>query len=176
MASNVMLKKGYAKSLSKFLMLGGVFGVIFGVALFFQISEWGKQWERRKALVDSGAITPIDAYIAKKWISKYTSSKGMKGHASINIDHYVLIRSDSDDFRIRRSLGDKLWKSLDVNRKVKVYPIEEDYFIPLTDVGGHNWGRWVFLIGGSTPFLIGLLIYIISNKHNKRMDSTAYQR
>jgi hypothetical protein len=171
----VMLKKRDAKSLSKLLMLGGVFGVIFGVILFFQISEWGKQWERRKALVESGVITPIDGYIAKKWISKHTSSR-VNGSAHTDIDNYVLIRSKYDDFRIRRSLGDTLWESLSVNQKLKVYPIEGDYFIPLTDVGGHNWGRWVFLFGGSTPFLIGFLIYIISNKHNKRMDSTAYQR
>ena len=152
------------KALQSFLLIGGIPFLAFGIFAFTNISFWGKQREQRKAAVDSGSVFPIEASINKKWTSR--SRRTTNYNLAIEI-------SENRDL-IFREVSSSVWNAFSVGQALKVYFFDGDYFIPATDLGGHNRGKWVFLTLGCSPVFFGLVIAIIrhSKKSNHFMDPT----
>lgn len=147
-------KKEKTKGLSYFFLIAGIPFLIFGIVAFSIIGSWGKQWEERKDLVNSGQIPEQKATITKKFISKNRSFDNVK------IDHVVVLKNKDMKRIIRRTPPKKIWNQLSNGDEISIYQFGEDFFIPATDVGGHHWGKWVFLGFGSTPIMIFIVLQL----------------
>jgi len=124
--------------------------------MFYQITEWGHEWNRKKELVDSGAIQPVSVEIIKK--EKNTRTRRVGDTTRTETDYIVLLET-KDKKRISRNVGQALWRQLSENQVLDAFPIGDEYFIPITDVGGQMKYRWYFLAFGFIPFVIGAAIF-----------------
>lgn len=141
-------KKEKLKGLSIFFLYAGIPFLIFGFIAFFMIGKWGKQWEERKELVDSGQVIEEKAIVVKKFIDKRRSGD------STRTDYVIVLKQDEQSKTIRRTPPEKVWNSLSKDDVLSVYRFNEDFFIPITDVGGHNWAKWLFLAFGFIPMIL----------------------
>jgi hypothetical protein len=129
--------------------------LIFGVAAFMQISQWGKVWEYRNSQVEAGLVEATQGVVVRKWDEKSTSRRN--GKTISEHKYYVNISIADGAGRERRTLPYRDWKEIKEGLAIKAYPFEDDYFIPRFDQGGHQKGKWIFLGVGLAPSLLYLL-------------------
>tara|TARA_Y100000022_G_C13029613_1_gene274906 strand:- start:88 stop:525 length:438 start_codon:yes stop_codon:yes gene_type:complete len=131
---------------------------IFAIIAFFQLTAWGNEWNEKKELVDSGKIQPIEAEIIKK--EKRTSIERVSNSKRVKTSYIVVLQIQEKE-KIQRSIGLETWKALKENQILEAYPIEDEYFIPSTDIGGHMKYRWIALGLGLSPLTMGGAIYTL---------------
>tara|TARA_B100001093_G_scaffold505916_1_gene563998 strand:- start:38 stop:508 length:471 start_codon:yes stop_codon:yes gene_type:complete len=144
------------RSIQNFFLIAGIPFIIFGLFMFFQVNQWGKEWEKRKEIADSGSISVTEIVVTKKWEHK---SKSVTNN-SIDVDYNISL-TDNTKRMINRSLSKDLWKKIRIGYKFSAYLIEDEYYIPRLDTGGHNWGKWAFLGFGLSPLFIALISYLL---------------
>lgn len=136
----------------------GIPSAAIGILLFFLISQWGEQWERRNAIVESGEVASLQGTITKKWKNRDASID------DVSIDYYVSIQAETNE--VVRNVGKGLWKQLSVGQAVEMYPFGEEVFIPLTDIGGHNQARWLFLGVSCIPIAVVCVISLMLRRQS----------
>lgn len=158
-------------SLQWFLWIAGIPFMAFALFMFYQITDWGHEWNRKKGLVDSGEIQPVSVKVLKK--EKNTRTRRTGKTTRTETDYIVLLGTENNE-RISRSLGVDLWNSLSIQQAFDAYPIEDEYFIPTTDVGGHMKYRWFFFAFGASPMVIGTVIFVVRKSISSRGDQRRF--
>lgn len=77
------------KRLQVFCFLAGVPFLIYSIVSFKRISEWGDEWVRKKTLVDSGAVAPLTATVARKF-----EDEDSRGRKELKLDLRIPGRQD----------------------------------------------------------------------------------
>jgi hypothetical protein len=139
-----------AKNLPWVLLIGGIPFFICGILFSWQISEWGETWKQRKAMVDSGAVRPLEATVTKKW----KDIRGSGKHSSR--EFLIQLEVPGEKTKISEEVKHSdVWDAIEVGESITVYSVDGDYFIPVLHTGGHHWARWMYLRLGAVPMILG---------------------
>lgn len=143
-------KKAKKQGLATVCLVAGVPFLLFGIVAFFQISAWGKQWEERKAKVERGEVPREKAEV----VEKYKKER----------EAVLVLRVEGDEKIFYREPEEAIWRGVRKGDRLSVYRFGKKFFVPKTDVGGHEWGRWAFLAFGSLPLLIFSVLWVIAKR------------
>lgn len=152
------------KSVGVFLVVGGILFAAFGVGSFFMIRQWGIDYEARKSKIESGEVERQTLTVHKK--KHYRSGTGVNS----KIRYRIIFTAPDGEKKSKGVLNKDVWDSLSSGDKLDGYQFGDRYHIPVIDTGGHNWGKWVFLVFGFTPMAIGFLLITIAKYREGTAD------
>ncbi len=131
----------------------------FGIFAFFQIGQWGHDYDRKMSLVAAGKVPAQRLYVA----SIYRGQEEGGWNIGLSTDVQKRPPAILDVYGRMKEL-----RGLAIGSEVTAYRIDGKWFVPRFFTGGFNWGKWVFLCFGLIPPLIaGIAMRLVSARRLK---------
>jgi hypothetical protein len=140
-----------------------IFGCIwagFGIVAFIQISHWGREYDRKMAMIASGKVQPQMLYVARIDRDADAGEWGI----GLNRRRDQTRSTDNDEYGHVKNLG-----GLTLGAPVPAYRIDGKWFVPRLNSGGFNLGKWVFLAFGLAPPLLAAGVAILVSVRRRRL-------
>ena len=153
------MKRDHSKphrSFQTFLIIAGIPFLAFGVFSFVVIYRWQIEWEQKVDAIRSHQVHAIQAKIVAIEVRHERS-----GHKSASDNHYLIFQAPDSPEKIERHVDRDTWRNMRIGSTTPVYRFGDEYFVPLADTGGHDWGKWIFLLFGATPLIGAGFIQLI---------------
>ena len=122
------------------------------------ISYWGVKWDEKQEQIATGSVKPILATLINK------SSYEDRWSNRTEIKYTLAFKVNGSNQIIKKTAPKSVWDTLKLEEQVEAYLFDDEYFIPRISTGGFSWGRWIFLLFGASPMLIGFTINYFTKK------------